>query len=76
MDDINRACVLAFNHAMGPLDTFDLSGLDTVLKIAEVLTDHYGERFRPPQNLRSLVNAGHLGRKTGRGFSSYTNGET
>lgn len=75
VDDINRACVLAFNHAMGPLDTFDLSGLDTVLKIAEVLTDHYGERFRPPQNLRSLVNAGHLGRKTGRGFRSYANGE-
>jgi 3-hydroxybutyryl-CoA dehydrogenase len=68
--DVNRACRLAFNHAMGPLDTADLSGLDTVLMICERLTEHYGERFRPPQNLRALVNAGSCGRKSGGGFDT------
>jgi 3-hydroxybutyryl-CoA dehydrogenase len=69
--DVNRACVLAFNHAMGPLDTMDFSGLDTALRVAESMTAQYGERFLAPQNVRALVNAGHLGRKTGRGFSDY-----
>jgi 3-hydroxybutyryl-CoA dehydrogenase len=70
-DDVNRACVLAFNHAMGPLDTADLSGLDVVERVADGLAGQYGERFLPPAGLRALVNAGHLGRKTGRGFRDY-----
>jgi len=70
-EDVNRACVLAFNHAMGPLDTADLSGLDIVERVADGLVAHYGERFLPPPMVRSLVNAGHLGRKTGRGFRDY-----
>lgn len=71
IEDVNKACVLAFNHAQGPLDTADLSGLDTVHRVASALVDHYGDRFRSPQNLRALVAAGHYGRKTGRGFSGY-----
>jgi 3-hydroxybutyryl-CoA dehydrogenase len=71
VDDVNRACVLAFNHAMGPLDTVDFSGLDTTLRVADNMREQYGDRFLAPQNLRNLVNAGHLGRKTGRGFRDY-----
>jgi 3-hydroxybutyryl-CoA dehydrogenase len=69
--DVNLACVKAFNHAMGPLDTMDFSGLDTTLHVAENMREQYGERFLAPQNLRVLVNGGHLGRKTGRGFADY-----
>lgn len=67
-EDIDKACKLAFNHAMGPLTTADFSGLDTLLRGSEAMTANYGERFRAPQTLRRLVNAGHLGRKTGSGF--------
>jgi 3-hydroxybutyryl-CoA dehydrogenase len=70
-EDVNLACVNAFNHAMGPLDTMDFSGLDTTLHVAENMREQYGERFMAPQNLRVLVNGGHLGRKTGRGFADY-----
>jgi 3-hydroxybutyryl-CoA dehydrogenase len=70
-DDINRACVLGFNHAMGPLDTLDLSGLDTALHSADSLREEFGDRFLAPQTFRTLVTAGHLGRKTGRGFRNY-----
>jgi 3-hydroxybutyryl-CoA dehydrogenase len=72
--DVNRACVLAFNHAMGPLDTVDFSGLDTTIRVADNMRDQYGERFLAPQVLRALVSGGHLGRKTGRGFSDYSEG--
>jgi 3-hydroxybutyryl-CoA dehydrogenase len=71
VEDVNKACRLAFGHAQGPLDTADLSGLDTVTHVADALRDQYGERFLVPQNIRSLYNAGHYGRKTGRGFSDY-----
>ncbi|HEY1689766.1 MAG TPA: 3-hydroxyacyl-CoA dehydrogenase family protein [Solirubrobacteraceae bacterium] len=71
VQDIDKACVLAFNHAMGPLDTIDFSGLDTTLRVADAMTEHYGERFRAPQNLRTLVAAGHYGRKSGKGFRDY-----
>ncbi|WP_205304935.1 3-hydroxyacyl-CoA dehydrogenase family protein [Nocardioides sp. 616] len=70
-EDVNRACQLAFNHAMGPLATADMGGLDTFVKASEAMTHHFGDRFRPTQGLRALVNAGHYGYKTGRGFSEY-----
>jgi 3-hydroxybutyryl-CoA dehydrogenase len=71
VEDVNKACVLAFNHALGPLDTADLSGLDVLQNVADGLVEHYGERFLVPPGVRSRVNAGHLGRKTGRGFRDY-----
>ncbi|WP_067650835.1 3-hydroxyacyl-CoA dehydrogenase family protein [Nocardia harenae] len=76
VEDVNKACVLGFNHAMGPLDTLDLGGLDTTLFAAEAMTHHYGDRFRAPQLLRSLVNAGRLGRKSGHGLSDYREGQS
>lgn len=70
-EDVNRACQLAFNHPMGPLHTADMGGLDTFVKASAAMTEHFGERFRATQGLRALVNAGHYGYKTGRGFSEY-----
>ncbi len=70
-DDVNKACVLAFNHALGPLDTADLTGIDVVEDVSDALARQYGERFTAPPMIRSLVNAGRLGRKTGQGFRDY-----
>jgi 3-hydroxybutyryl-CoA dehydrogenase len=57
---------------MGPLRLADLIGLDTCLQIANVLYDEFKEpRFAPPPLLKRMVTAGHLGRKTGRGFYEY-----
>lgn len=71
VEDVDTACQLGFGHAMGPFLTADLSGLDTVERVADNLARNYGDRFLVPQTLRGLVNAGHLGRKTGRGFRDY-----
>ena len=71
VEDVDKACKLGFGHAMGPLMTADLSGLDTVERVADNLARNYGERFLVPQTVRALVNAGHLGRKTGRGLRAY-----
>lgn len=69
--DIDAATRLGLNHPMGPLELADYVGLDVMLAIAESLTDALGERFRPPQGLRKRVEAGHLGRKAGRGYHVY-----
>ena len=66
--DIDEAMRLGYRHAMGPLRTTDIVGLDVRLEIAEYLAAELGSRFTPPQLLRDLVAAGHLGRKSGRGF--------
>ena len=69
--DLDLAVKLGLNHPMGPLELADYVGLDTVLFIAEGMHDALGERFLPPQSLRRLVDAGLLGRKSGRGFFDY-----
>lgn len=70
-EDVDLACRLGFGHAMGPLATADLSGLDVLERVADNLREHYGDRFLVPQQVRALVAAGHLGRKTGRGMHDY-----
>jgi 3-hydroxybutyryl-CoA dehydrogenase len=69
--DIDAVMVLGYRHPMGPLRTTDLVGLDVRLAIAEHLARELGPRFEPPRILRDLVAAGHLGRKTGRGFFTW-----
>ena len=69
--DIDTAIKLGLNHPMGPLELADYVGLDTMLFISESMTEGVGERFRPTQGLRKLVEAGRLGRKSGHGFYEY-----
>jgi 3-hydroxybutyryl-CoA dehydrogenase len=69
--DVDRVFVRCANHAMGPLATADLIGLDTVLDTLHVLRDAHGAAYTPSPLLRQLVDAGRLGRKTGRGFFTY-----
>lgn len=69
--DLDTAVKLGLNHPMGPLELADYVGLDTMLFITESMTEALGERFRPPQTLRKLVEAGRLGRKSGQGFYRY-----
>ena len=71
-EDIDQACKVGLSHAMGPLATADLIGLDTLIHISESMFEEYGEpRFKAPTILRRMVSLGHLGRKSGRGFFEY-----
>lgn len=70
--DIDRLFRQCLGHQMGPLETADLIGLDTVMYSLEVLLDNFNDpKFAPAPLLRKLVAAGRLGRKSGHGFYSY-----
>lgn len=72
VEEIDEAMKLGANHPMGPLALADYIGLDTVLAIMNVLYDGYKDpKYRPCQLLRKYVEAGQLGKKTGRGFYIY-----
>jgi len=71
-EDIDMGARIGLNHPMGPLELSDFIGLDVVLGIMRVLEDGLGlDHMRPPQVLVDLVDAGHLGQKTGQGFYTY-----
>jgi 3-hydroxybutyryl-CoA dehydrogenase len=70
--DIDRLFRTCFGHKMGPIETADLIGLDTILRTLEVLQESFGEsKYRPCPLLRKMVDAGLLGRKSNRGFYAY-----
>jgi len=71
-EDIDTACRLGFGHAMGPLQTADLTGVDILLHATRnIYTETQDEKFAPPEIMARMVTAGDLGRKSGRGFYGY-----
>lgn len=68
-EDIDIACKLGFGHAMGPLATADLTGVDILLHAtSNIYTESQDEKFAPPELMRRMVDAGDIGRKSGQGF--------
>jgi 3-hydroxybutyryl-CoA dehydrogenase len=71
-EDVDTACKLGFGHAMGPLATVDLTGVDILRNASmNIYTETADEKFFPPETLQRMVAAGDLGRKSGKGFYQY-----
>ncbi len=71
-EDLDVACKLGFGHAMGPLATTDLTGVDILMHATKnIYTDTGDPKFFPPELLQRMVTAGELGRKSGKGFYTY-----
>lgn len=71
-EDIDTACKLGFGHAMGPLATADLTGVDILMHAtSNIYTESQDEKFAPPEIMRRMVDAGDIGRKSGQGFYRY-----
>ena len=71
-EDIDKGMKLGCGHPMGPLTLLDFVGLDTTYFIANIMFDEFREqRFAPPPLLKRMVLAGHLGKKSGKGFYDY-----
>jgi 3-hydroxybutyryl-CoA dehydrogenase len=76
-DDIDTVLRLGMRHPMGPLALADFIGLDTCLAILEILHQGFGDpKYRPCPLLRRMVDAGRLGKKSGRGFYDYAPGDS
>lgn len=71
-EEIDRAMKVCCNFPMGPLELIDLAGADILLNVMECLRREFGDKYRPAPLLVQMVRAGHLGRKTGRGFYEYS----
>lgn len=72
-EDVDIACRLGFGHAMGPLQTSDMTGIDIIFNAtSNIYADTQDEKFNPPELLRRMVQAGDLGRKSGKGFYDYS----
>ncbi|RKX22002.1 MAG: 3-hydroxybutyryl-CoA dehydrogenase [Candidatus Zixiibacteriota bacterium] len=72
-EDIDNAMKLGCGHPMGPLTLTDFIGLDTILYIGDIFFDEFKDsRYASPPLLRRMVNAGYLGKKSGRGFYDYS----
>lgn len=71
-EDVDIACKLGFGHAMGPLQTMDMTGIDIMVNASRnIYTETQDDKFFPPEVLARMVAAGDLGRKTGRGWYTY-----
>jgi len=72
IEDIDQGMKLGCGYPMGPFTLLDFVGLDTTYYIANIMFEEYREkRFAPPPLLKQMVQAGRLGRKSGRGFYDY-----
>ena len=70
-EDIDAIMKMGANHPMGPLELADYVGLDTTLSVMSVLQEAFGDKYRPCPLLAKYVEAGYLGKKTGKGFYTY-----
>jgi 3-hydroxybutyryl-CoA dehydrogenase len=76
LEDIDKAMVLGCGYPMGPFTLCDFVGIDTLLRIAEIMFEEYREeRYAPPPLLKRIVALGRYGRKTGRGFYDWSGQE-
>jgi 3-hydroxybutyryl-CoA dehydrogenase len=71
-EDIDTACKLGFGHAMGPLATADLTGVDVLLHASDnIYAESLDAKFAPPESMRRMVDAGDIGRKSGKGYYTH-----
>jgi 3-hydroxybutyryl-CoA dehydrogenase len=70
-EDIDKVCLYGLGHPVGIFKLLDITGHDLNLKVDEIMFNAYGERFRPSQTMRRMVDAGMLGRKSGAGLYEY-----